>query len=296
MSVAVSPMEDRRMRGIALMMAAFICFTMIDTSAKWLVLGGMPSMQVAFVRYSLHTVIILSLFMPREGFGLFATRNWKIELLRALALLSSTLLNFTAIRYLPLTLTAAIMFTSPLFVCALSIPLLGEKVRARRWAAIILGFGGVLIATRPWGAEVHWAVLLSLTAAICVSFYVIFTRMLAASDASATQQAWAATVATVGVAPFAFADWTWPADSVGWGAFFAVGVFGWLGHQFLTVAHRFAPASTLAPFIYTQMIYMTASSWFVFGQPPDIWVICGAVVVGAAGLYIWLRERQLAGG
>ena len=75
-----------------------------------------------------------------------------------------------------------------------------------------------------------------------------------------------------------------------------IGVFGWLGHQFLIIAHRFAPASALAPFTYVQIVYMAASSWLIFHQPPDGWLVVGASIVVASGLYIWLRERALARG
>ena len=77
--------------------------------------------------------------------------------------------------------------------------------------------------------------------------------------------------------------------------FCLIGVFGWSGHQLLTAAHRFAPASMLAPFVYTQLIYMTLSSWLVFAQPPTVWVLAGAPVIAGSGFYIWWRERQLRG-
>ena len=118
--------------------------------------------------------------------------------------------------------------------------------------------------------------------------------MLAGRDATNTQQFYAGLVATLGVAPFALGDWTWPTGAASWLAFSAIGVFGWAGHQLVTIAHRFAPASTLAPFNYAQIVYMTASSWLIFAQPPDRWVIVGAGIVAASGLYIGLRERALA--
>ena len=94
----------------------------------------------------------------------------------------------------------------------------------------------------------------------------------------------------------AFAGWAWPEASAGWIALALIGCFGWGGHQLLTVAHRYAPASTLAPFSYVQIVYMTASSWVIFAQPPDRYVILGAAIVAGSGLYIWLRERSLAAG
>ena len=214
--------------------------------------------------------------------------------LRAAVLLGSTLLNFVAVIYLPLTITAALMFTAPLWICLLSIPLLGEEVGWRRWVAMLVGFGGILIVARPWSGELHWAVVLSLGAALCGALYAILTRRLAGRDSTNTQQFYAGLLATVGLAPLALMDWGWPTGAASWVAIALIGVFGWGGHQLLTIAHRYAPASTLAPFSYMQIVYMTASSWVIFAQPPDRWVIVGAAVVAASGLYIWLRERALA--
>ena len=145
-------------------------------------------------------------------------------------------------------MTAAIMFSGPLWVCLLSIPLLGERVGPRRWAAILVGFFGILVVTRPWTGPLHWAVALSLGAALCGALYSLMTRMLAGRDSTTTQQFYAGLIATLGIAPLALADWTWPSGAASWFAFFAIGVFGWGGHQLLIIAHRFAPASTLAPF------------------------------------------------
>jgi drug/metabolite transporter (DMT)-like permease len=182
----------------------------------------------------------------------------------------------------------------PLWICVLSIPLLGERVGIRRWAAILIGLGGGLIATQPWGADFHWAVMLSVSMAVFTAFYAILTRQLAGVDSTATQQFYAAALATIGVAPLAFLDWQWPVAGLDWLVFGLIGLFGWSGHQLMTIAHRYAPASTLAPFLYIQMIYMTASSWIIFDQPPDFWVLTGAAMVLSSGLYVWLRERHLA--
>lgn len=284
------------MRGIALMLAAFVCFTAIDTCAKWLALSGMPSGQIAFVRFLGHLAMVSALFLPRMGWRLFRTEAPALQLARGAFLLAGTLLNFFAVRHLPLTVTSAIFFTMPLMVCALSIPLLGEKVGARRWAAIAVGFCGVLLVTRPWGAAFHWAVLLSLGATLSASLYALATRRLAGAESAATQQAFAALVGALGAAPLAATGWAWPVDGAAWAAFLLIGAFGFAGHQFMTVAHMHAPASTLAPFVYTQLLTMTASSWLVFGQPPDLWTAAGGAVVAASGLYVWLRERQIASG
>lgn len=289
----VAPVEDRTLRAIGLMLAALFAFTGIDTCAKWLVQHGLPPTEVAFVRYAAHLGIVAAIGAATMQ-RLWATANPGALSLRAAALLGSTLLNFVAVSYLPLTMTAALMFSAPLWICLLSIPLLGEQVGWRRWIALMVGFGGILIVARPWTGQLHWAVFLSLGAALCASLYAILTRRLAGRDGTDTQQFYVGLISTVGLAPLAIAGWVWPGDAASWIAFAMIGAFGWGGHQLLTIAHRFAAASTLAPFSYAQIVYMTASSWLIFAQPPDRWVVTGAGVVAASGIYIWLRERALA--
>ena len=293
--MATAPREERRLAAILLMLTAFLVFTGIDTSAKWLVQSGLPATEVVFVRFAVHLAIATALILPSQGLGLLRSQAPGLELLRGLFLVGSTFFNFFALKYLALTVTVAIFFAAPLAICALSVPLLGEKVGLRRWSAIGVGFLGVLIVTRPWSAEFHWAMGLSLCALCCASMYFVMTRKLAGVDSSATQQLYGSLVAVVVALPVVLLGWEWPAAPVDWLAFAMIGVFGWAGHQLAITAHRFAPASVLAPFVYVQIVYMTASSWFIFGNAPDLWVLAGASVVMGAGLYVWLRERQLAG-
>ena len=123
----------------------------------------------------------------------------------------------------------------------------------------------------------------------------LLTRKLAGVDAVTTQQFYASLVATAALVPFVvMGGWAWPTDAAGWFAFVLIGTAALIGHQLLTTAHRFAPASVLAPFSYFHIFFMTASSWLVFNQPPDFWLYLGAPIVIGSGLYIWLRERQLS--
>lgn len=289
----IKPVEDRRFLGIGMMLVAVLMFTGIDTSAKWLALADVPPMEVVFARYTVHLFIVLAFFLPSQGVTLFRSNNVKLEVFRAVVLLCSTILNFIAVKFLPLTVTGSIVFAMPLILTALSGPLLGEHVRWRRWLAILVGFAGVLIIIRPGGTEFHWAMFLSLGSVALYALYNILTRKLAGVDSAYTQQFYASLVATVCVIPFAFADWVWPQHASVWIAFFAMGVFGGIGHLLITIAHRLAPASTLAPFIYPQIIYMSLSSWLVFSQAPDVSIFIGAPIVVGSGLYILLREKQL---
>jgi len=294
MASLVKPVEDRRLYAIGLYLVAYLCYTVIDSFAKLLVQSGLPTMEVVFVRYLGQLVLVLAIFVPRERIALVRSNSIRLEVARGLCLLGSTIMNFLAINYLPLTVTSAISFTMPLILCALSIPLLGETVGWRRWAAIGVGFFGVLVIVRPGTEAFHPAVLLSLATAVFAALYNLLTRKLAGVDTTTTQQFYAAGVATLCIAPFSLGSWTWPQEFAGWFAFVGIGAVALVGHLLITTAHRYAPASVLAPFGYLQIIFMTASSWLVFNQPPDVWIYVGAPIVMASGLYIWLRERQLS--
>ena len=293
MTVSVAPQEDRRTLGIGLLAFAQVFFAVLDTSAKWLTVANIPVFEVVFVRYAVPVILLTAILLPSRGWNLFRTANLKLELLRGLCLAGVTVALFFSMKFLPLTVTGALLFTMPLMVCALSVPLLGETVGWRRWAAIAVGFMGILIIVRPGTEAFHPASLLCLVGALCAAFYSILTRKLAGVDPASTQTIYAAAISVACVAPFAFDGWVWPTDPPTWTALLLVGVAGLFAHQLLTVAHRFAPPSTLAPFSYLELIYLAIASWIVFAEPPDAWFYAGAPLIIASGLYIWLRERAL---
>ena len=294
MSSAYSPPPERRLFGIGLALAAYFLFVCLDSSAKWLGLVGIPALQVMFVRYAVHLGLAAGINLPRQGLGLLRSNNMRLEMARAAGLIGATLCNFTAVRYLPLTVTGAIGFTVPLIITALSVLFLKEKVGWRRWTAIGVGFVGVLIIVRPGSEVFNPFTLLSLGGACSYAIYAMMTRRLAGVDSAGTQQFYGAAVPALVLAPLAIATWVWPSTPVDWTVLALIGIIGFSGHQFITVAHSFAPASTLAPFAYVQIVFFAAVSWLVFNQPPDIWLYVGAPIVMASGLYIWLRERALA--
>jgi drug/metabolite transporter (DMT)-like permease len=281
---AVSPIESRANLGILLVLASQLVLLLLDISAKWLSIEGMPTSEIVFVRYGMHVALLLLLFLPVTGLRLFVSNNWKLELLRGVCLLGTTGLNFLAMRYLPLTVTSALMFTSPLMVCALSGPLLGDCV----------GFAGILIIVRPGSEAFQPAALLSLGCAVFLALFSILTRKLAGVDTAQTQQFYAGATPIVLLLPVAFNDWVWPSMPISWIAFFIMGAAGLAGHFLNSVAHRFATPATLAPFSYLSLIYLALASWLIFNQPPDEWFILGVVIIVLSGLYIWRRERKLA--
>ena len=287
----IAPVEERRNLGIGILLFAQLFFATLDTSAKYLSSTGVPLGEIVFIRYAVHVALALALFLPVQR-GLFVTRNWRLEVLRGLCLLGVTAANFLAQRFLPLTVTGALMFTMPLMVTALSGPLLGERIGWRRWAAVGAGFIGILVIVRPGTDAFHPASLICLAGALSAAFYSIITRKLAGIDSAATQQVYSGIIALACVTPFAFDGWVWPTTGGSWFAFLAIGVAGMIAHQLNTIAHRFAPPSALAPFGYTELLLLAVASWLIFGEPPDAWFYLGAPIIIGSGIYIWLRERK----
>ncbi|HQZ12508.1 MAG TPA: DMT family transporter [Devosia sp.] len=285
--------EDRRNFGIGLLVFSTLFFATLDTCAKWLALAGLPAFQIVFVRYAVHLALIVALFLPVRGFKLFRTGDWKLEVVRGLCMAGITLANFYALQYLPLTVTGALLFTMPLMVCLLAAPMLGEKVGWRRATAAGVGFIGVLIIVRPGTEAFHPAAILCLFGAFSGALYAIFTRKLAGVDSAATQTTYAGLVAVIAITPFAFDGWVWPSDVPTWIAFVAIGIAGVLAQQLHAIAHRHASPTVLAPFSYLQLLGLAASSWFIFGQPPDVWFYVGAPIIILSGFYIFLREQKL---
>ena len=294
MSATPPALEDRRNFAIGVLVAAQLFFTILDTCAKWLAVSGFHTFEIVFVRYGVHVALLLALVLPVRGLAVFRTGAWHLELIRALCLLGVTFSNFFAMRFLPLTVTGALLFTMPLMICLLAVPMLGEKVGWHRGLAVLVGFVGILIIVRPGTEAFHPAALLALLGAFFGALYSILTRRLAGIDPATTQTVYGGLIALVLVTPFAFAEWRWPSDLPTWIAFFGAGVGGMLAHQLSAVAHRYAPPTVLAPFSYLELLGLAVASWIVFSEPPDAWFYAGAPIIILSGIYIWFRERRLA--
>ncbi len=279
-----------RVRGIALMVAAFSLFALLDASAKFLS-GELPTAQIVWARYVGHLAIVLVVYAALGRWQVWRTANLKLQVVRSALLLLGTTLNFMALRHLQLAETASIAFSIPLWVAVLAVPLLGERIGMRRWGAVIAGFLGVLIIVRPGFGLLHWAVFLSLAMALITALYQIATRKLAPVDHPDTTQFYTAMVGACALAPLAPITWTVPASATTLVPLVALGVCGALGHYLLILAHRLAPAPILAPFSYTQIVWMVGLGYLVFGDLPDAWTLAGGAVVVGSGLYLLHRER-----
>ncbi len=287
----VHPVRRRRLAGIGLMCIALLCFSCLDASAKWLNRSVDPMLTV-WARYTASVLLVSAVLNPITRPGLLQSRRPWLQWSRSLMLFLSTGLNFLALQYLQLVETISITFATPLLVALFAGPILGEWVGRHRGAAIAVGFVGVIVVTRPGLGTVHPAVLLSLGGALCYALNNIMTRLLATHDPPQTTIIYSGLIGIVVMTPVLPWIWSTPSSSLTWALMAATGVFASLGHWFLILAHERAPASVLAPFIYTQLLWMLGLGYVLFGDWPDLWTLVGAGVVIASGLYLLYCESS----
>jgi drug/metabolite transporter (DMT)-like permease len=282
--------RHNRLTGIGLMCGAVICFACLDASAKYLN-GYMDTLQVVWARYTGAFLLALFFFNPVSRPGLMRTTRPVLQLVRSAMLLGATVTNFIAFRYLQLDQAMAILFSTPFIVAILAGPILGEWIGWRRWLAIMVGFAGVLLVTRPGVGGMHWAAIYSVASAVFYSLYIVSTRVLSRSDTSDTTLFYSNLVGAVAMLPVLPFVWMTPNDPWIIVLMAVFGAFASFGHYLLIVAHRLAPASVLAPFMYTQLVWAACFGYLIFNDVPNSWTLAGAAVVTASGLYLLHRER-----
>jgi len=278
--------------GIALMMSGLLLFTLGEALVK-LLARDYDIPQIVWGRYAFHALFTVLFFSRGNLLRQARTARPGLHVGRSALMLVATACFFTALRYLPLADAVAIVFVGPLLVTAFAIPLLGEQVGARRWAAIVVGFAGALIIVRPGAPGMHWATVLPLISAACYALYQILTRIAARSDSAETSLFWTSAFGVVAMSAAVPFFWRAP-DAAGWAMMVALGAAYGFGHYLLIRGLEIAPASRLSPFLYTQIIWATLLGLLIFDQFPDGMTFLGLAVVIASGIYIWRRETRQA--
>ncbi|MBL8336882.1 MAG: DMT family transporter [Rhodoferax sp.] len=286
--LAAGTARNRRI-GIALMCGVAFSYSSIEVVAKYLVLT-LPVLQVVWLRFLTHAVLGTLVLAPQYGLRLFQVNDWRLQIARGVMVAVMTVLNIWALVYLQLDITGAIQFTVPILVAVISAQWLGERLDARRWIAILAGFGGVLLIVRPGSQAFHPAIFLSIGNAILYALFNLLTRRLAATELPAATQLMSAIIATVLLTPVGLAVWKMPQGWLQWLLVLSLGVLGNVGHMMTAHAHRYASAAVLGPFIYQQVIYWGFFGWLVFDHVPDLMVVLGTAVIIGSGLYLLLRE------
>ena len=295
---AADTQARRRLEAIGFMIAAVFLFSALDATAKYLVTReGLPVAQVVWARF-IGQFMLLFLLVPAFGVmsarALFTTSKLSLQLVRSVLMVATTAFNFLAIQHLRLDQAITIVFLAPLVVALLAGPLLGEWVDRRRFAAILVGFAGVLVAVRPGFGAVHPAVVYAFAAMLAYALFMLLTRHMARYDRPLVTLFYSMFVGTFAGAPIAFLVWQMPQSALAWALLGALGVFGGLGHWLFLHAYQRAPAPTIAPFLYMQLLTMVAFGFAVFGDLPDGWTLGGAALIVASGVYLIHRERRVA--
>jgi len=279
---------------IALMCGAVTIFAMLDSAAKYLAqVAEVPVLQVIWVRFFIHALLIIAIFWPRGLSKVIISAKPGHQITRSILLATTTAFNFAAVKYLQLDQTVTIFFLAPLLVAALAGPILGEWVGWRRLLAIMTGFLGVLLVTKPGFGGIHWAVIYSFAATACYALYGIHTRYMTGHDSAEVNLFYTAIAGAVLGAPLGLGAWVWPQDTLTWVLFGWMGVTGMAGHWLLILAYKYAPAPVVTPFVYAGLISMIILGYVVFGDVPDTWTLAGGAVVVGSGLYLYFRERSL---
>jgi len=276
--------------GIFYMIFMSGCIISMDASAKTLS-SEMPLLMVVWGRYLFNFIFIALFFFRGDPRDLVRTKRFYLQILRSFLGLSATFTFWGALVFLSLVDCVAIVFISPLLVTALSVLLLGEKVGFHRWGAVIMGFIGVMIVIRPGMGIVHWAVILPLITALFWANYQITTRILSRTDSALTTLFYTAAGGLFFTTLAVWSDWMTPTLKQ-WFIFACLGFLGTMGHYFLIKAFELAPASMLAPFNYTSILWSILLGYVIFGDLPDKWTIAGVVIIILSGLYIIQRERR----
>lgn len=284
--------------GIALILISTLAFTLMSALIRSLG-ERIPLGEIVFSR-SLFGLIPLILMLQwrgelRQAFMLHKPIR---HVTRAVAGIGSMFCNFGALSRIPLADATAINFVTPLFNVALAAIFLGEKVRRFRWAAVAVGFAGVILMLSPhlgqgeWSSAAAYGALLALSGAFLVSAAMTQVRQLAATETTASL-VFSFTVLSTLTGLVAML-WGWEVPSK-WDAMILVltGIFGGIGQITVTESYRHAGAGTVAPFAYTSMIYSIILGYAFFGEVPELVVMLGAAIVVFAGLFVLYRERQL---
>lgn len=278
---------------ILLVTGACFLFSFLDASAKYLVLQGMEAPFVTWVRFAVHLVLVLVLFRVWSSRMMFRTANLPAQVLRGVLMFGSTIFNFMALQTLQLAETISMAFFSPMVVVALAGPLLGEWAGWRRWLAVVVGFIGVLVVTRPGFGGFGVGYLFSLGFVACHSLYIVMTRKMAATESAESLILYSALTPALFLLPTVPLYGSMPQGALQWGLLVVTGLCGGLGHWLLIKAYKQATTAALAPYPYTQIVWMVALGWLVFNDLPDMWTLVGASIIVASGLYIVHREHRL---
>lgn len=280
---------DKPAFAILIMVVAVAMLVAMNTLVK--IIGpDYHAFQIAFLRNVVAAVVLIPFVLKSGGMAVLRTRRPGLQLIRSISGLVGVCCFFFAVQRLPVAEVMVISQAVPLFVTALAVPLLAEKVGWRRWSAVALGFVGVLLALGPAG-EVSVAALIAVLGTALWSITILAVRKLGATDSPAATTFYYMVFGTL-VAGLV-QPWVWrmpPADL--WLLFAGAGILGAIAQLLIAHALRIGEASVVSPFNYTAIVWGITIDLAIWGAYPGVWTLAGAAVITAAGLYIFRREAR----
>src|SRR5260221_2300882 len=285
--------SQERLRGIAYMVAAVFVFSIMDSLMKRLSTHYGP-LQISCLRCISSWLLLLPPIAWHGPWAAFRQSNAPLHLFRA-ALGIGMLTGFVfAVHRLSLAQTYSLFLAAPLLMTALAVPIHGEKVTGKRWSAVIVGLGGVLVILLPWGNRSFSMIAASAAAAatICYSLSALTVRTLGRGNSSMSMVFWYLLLVSIGSGLLAIGGWR-PVLGSDWGWLVGIGVTGALGQMWLTDAFRRAPPSVVGPFEYTAILWAFAIDWIFWSASPTASLLIGACVVIASGIVVIVDERRL---
>ncbi len=278
-------------RGIFIMLCAVMFIALIDPAAKYAA-RDLPVLQVVWGRYAFAALTAVVFFRPPRNPARWGIVRLPLQLVRASLLLSATAFNFLALRSLGLVENQAIVMLSPVVITAVSILLFGERAGLTTILGLLAGLAGALMVIRPGSDMFKLGSLFAIGHVLSYAFYVLLSRHLLKTDTALSLNLLAVFLPTAILSLLVPSVWVWPASFSSWFALASVGFVGGTGHFLLVLAHRHAPASTLAPFTYTQLCWALAGGFIVFQEVPSIGTALGALAIVGAGILILVASRR----
>lgn len=275
--------------GITCLIAGLWTLTLLDTAGKLLTLAGYHVVVIAWMRYTINTAVmavtLAPLYRKRTGKSILISTRPRLQIIRAIVLLSSTMVFFSVLKIVPLAEGTAMNFCAPLIVLAASPWLLGEKTYPSRWAAVAIGFAGMLIVVRPGGGIAPAGVALGLVSAATFAAVAIMNRKLSQKDDPLVTLFYGGLIGMLASSLLVPFFWSSHVPTTReWLILASTGITSTIGHYLINSAYSHAEASVLTPFVYLQVVSATLMGWLVFGQLPDGMTAIGIAIICASGM------------
>jgi drug/metabolite transporter (DMT)-like permease len=292
-NLAARERSQERLRGIAYMVAGVFVFSIMDALLKRLSTHYGP-LQISCLRCLSSLLFLLPPIVWQRTWGTLWPSNVPLHLFRGVLGIGMLGGFVFAVHRLSLAQTYSLFLAAPLLMTALSVPIHGEQVTGKRWSAIIVGLGGVLVILHPWGngSFSMIAAAAAALATICYSLSALTVRTLGRGNSSMSMVFWYLLLVSIGSGLLAIGDWR-PVPVSDWGWLIGIGVTGALGQIWLTNAFRRAPPSVVGPFEYTAILWAFAIDWIFWSSSPSLSLVIGACIVIASGIVVIFDERRL---